>query len=83
MPVIISQIRRELKQNTDLKYKKGAIKKKRMTLPAADLIADEIIKYLGGKADKLGSLRRQVATIRDIDLAVATNDPGKINNAEI
>lgn len=68
---------KDILENID-RYKKGAIKEKRMTLPAADLIADEIIKYLGVKADKLGSLRRQVATIGDIDLAVATNEPENI-----
>lgn len=60
------------------RFKKGAIKEKRMVLPLADAIADEIIAYLGVKVDKLGSLRRCVATIGDIDLAVATNDPKKI-----
>lgn len=62
------------------RFKKGAIKKERMVLPMADSIAEEIISYLqeklGSKAihvDKLGSLRRQVATIGDIDLAVSTN----------
>lgn len=62
------------------RYKKGSIKEKRMVLPQADKIAEELIDYLkescGSKIkriDKLGSLRRQVATIGDIDLAVATD----------
>lgn len=63
------------------RFKKGAIKEKRMSLPQADGLANEIINYLKEKLeakivriDKLGSLRRQVATIGDIDLAVATRD---------
>lgn len=66
------------------KYKKGRIKEKRMGLPEADAVANEILGYLGGlggleklKIDKLGSLKRRVATIGDIDLAVATNEPEK------
>lgn len=60
------------------RFKKGAIKEKRMVLPLADAVADEIIDYLGVKVDKLGSLRRRVATIGDIDLAIATNKPQEI-----
>lgn len=60
------------------RFKKGAIKQMRMVLPQADAIADEIIEYLGVKTDKLGSLRRRVATIGDIDLAVATNKPREV-----
>lgn len=60
------------------RYKKGSIKEKRMILPMADAIAGEIIDYLGGRVDKLGSLRRCVATIGDIDLAVATNEPEEV-----
>jgi DNA polymerase (family X) len=54
----------------------------RMLLPYAMEIADEIIKWL--KEDKnlvriepLGSLRRKVSTIGDIDFAVASKDPNK------
>ncbi|MCL4389835.1 MAG: helix-hairpin-helix domain-containing protein [Patescibacteria group bacterium] len=64
--VILSNIER---------LEKGAIKERRLLLPQADEIADEIIDYLAVKADKLGSLRRRVATIGDVDLAVATNQP--------
>ncbi len=61
-------------------YKRGQIKENRMPLPAADAIAREIIEYLkaGGhvdRADVLGSLRRSVSTIGDIDIAVATSKP--------
>lgn len=61
------------------RFKTGAIKERRMVLPQADFIAEEIIAYLTDalgekilRIDKLGSLRRQVATVGDIDLAVAT-----------
>lgn len=60
------------------KIDKKFAKERRMLLPEADGIAEEIIAYLGEKADKLGSLRRQVATIGDIDLAVATDHPEKV-----
>lgn len=63
------------------RHKKGSIKEKRMVLPLADAIAEDVIEYMTktlGKTivqiDKLGSLRRQVATIGDIDLAIATHD---------
>lgn len=61
-------------------YKKGQIKENRMELPVADAIAHEVIGYLKKlpcieKIDALGSLRRQVATIGDIDIAVATKKP--------
>ncbi len=67
----------DILENID-RYKKGAIKEKRMVLPMADMIANEIIDYLGGHVDKLGSLRRSVVTVGDIDLAVATNSPEKL-----
>ncbi len=73
------------------RYKKGAIKENRMDLPTADRMAEEVIGYLremeekGGireiKIDKLGSLRRQVATIGDIDLSVATDSPKEVVEA--
>ena len=70
-----------LQENIE-RYKKGAIKEKRMSLPDADAIADELIAYLKPfKVDKLGSLRRRVATIGDIDLAVATTQPEKVIEA--
>ncbi len=61
-------------------YKKGAIKENRMELPIADSIAQDIMAYLKKHSavetvDALGSLRRQVSTIGDIDLAVATKRP--------
>lgn len=66
-------------------YKKGAIKENRMELPAADSIAEHVIEYikkLGSttveRIDVLGSLRRQAATIGDIDIAVATRKPDAV-----
>lgn len=73
------------------RYKKGAIKENRMDLPTADRMAEEVIKYLREmgevrgvgeiRVDKLGSLRRQVATIGDIDLSVATDNPKEVIEA--
>lgn len=59
-------------------YQKAVKNAKRMSLPEADAIADQVIAYLGQRIDKLGSLRRQVATIGDIDLAIATNAPQEV-----
>lgn len=58
-------------------------KSTRFLLPYAMSIADEIIKYMlvessVKKIDPLGSLRRKVSTIGDIDFAVATDDPKKV-----
>lgn len=61
-------------------YKRGQIKENRMSLALADEIAQDIIAYLKKDSpveqiDVLGSLRRQVSTIGDIDIAVATYKP--------
>jgi DNA polymerase (family 10) len=66
----------ELLKQVEAKEKKA----KRYLLPYASLIASEIMEYLllneaVVRVDPLGSLRRKAATIGDIDLAVATNDP--------
>jgi len=66
-----------------LAFKKGRVKKKRMPLPYADAIAQEVIAYLQKspatlQADPLGSLRRRVATIGDIDIAVKTRKPKQV-----
>jgi DNA polymerase (family X) len=55
----------------------------RMLLPEADLIAQSIIKWLHecpevARVEPLGSLRRMVTTIGDIDIAVASNNPQKV-----
>lgn len=54
----------------------------RMLLPFAWELAQKVIDFLKkagveGKIEALGSLRRMVATIGDIDLALATNQPQK------
>ncbi len=56
---------------------------KRHLLPYAMEISDRVLKYLLAnkvvkKADTLGSLRRKVSTIGDIDLAVATDKPEEV-----
>lgn len=64
-------------------YKSGRAKTKRMALPFASQLADKVRKYL--KKSKavidvrpLGSLRRMVSTIGDIDFAVATDHPKEV-----
>lgn len=64
-------------------YKRGAIKENRMSLPRADAIAQELIEHIRKsgaveRVDVLGSLRRNVSTIGDIDIAVATHTPEKV-----
>lgn len=64
-------------------YLRGQIKENRMVLSQADAIASELVSFLlsGGSiraVDILGSLRRKVATIGDIDIAVATDEPEKV-----
>src|SRR3989344_4005483 len=61
-------------------YKRGQIKENRMELPIADGIAQEVMAHLKKhpsvvRVDVLGSLRRQVSTIGDIDIAAATKKP--------
>lgn len=65
--------------------KKGVGKENRMVLPYATAIAQEILDYLKKcpgtlRVNPLGSLRRKVATIGDIDIAVATNQPTLVIN---
>lgn len=64
-------------------YKKGQIKDNRMELSLADAIAQDIIDHLKKlpsveHIDVMGSLRRRVATIGDIDIAVATKKPKEV-----
>jgi len=61
-------------------FRLGAGKTTRMTLPYAQEIADKIVAYMKTcpaviRIVPLGSLRRQVATIGDIDLAASSNNP--------
>jgi DNA polymerase (family X) len=71
--------------NSIISYRKGAIKENRMVLQQADSIANDLIGFLLKnpnvvRADKLGSLRRQVSTIGDIDIAVGTDKPEETIN---
>lgn len=64
-------------------YKLGASKTARMVLPYATDLAEQLLSYLKKskyvlKAYPLGSLRRQVSTIGDIDIAVATHHPAEV-----
>ncbi|OGG30377.1 hypothetical protein A3A63_02950, partial [Candidatus Gottesmanbacteria bacterium RIFCSPLOWO2_01_FULL_46_9] len=61
-------------------YKRGAIKENRMLLSEADRIAGQIMDYLKNvdgisHIETLGSLRRRVGSVGDIDMAVATTKP--------
>jgi len=72
----------DILKNLEL-YKQGQIKENRMPLPDADAVAVEIMVFLKIlpeviRVDTLGSLRRQVSTIGDIDLSVATKKPKDI-----
>src|SRR3989344_1314883 len=64
------------------RFKRGQIKENRMPLPYAYAMASDVIDYLKKcpqvlTALPLGSLRRMVSTIGDIDVAVSTKDPDK------
>jgi DNA polymerase (family X) len=64
-------------------YKRGAIKENRMSLADADLIAHDVMDFLKGvlgvfDIETLGSLRRRVSSIGDIDIAVATTKPEEV-----
>lgn len=55
----------------------------RMTLPFAGELAEEMINYMKQsphvkRIDPLGSLRRRVATVGDLDFGVATNKPNEV-----
>ncbi|MBL7036547.1 hypothetical protein ISR94_01690 [Candidatus Microgenomates bacterium] len=71
----------EIKKKLD-EVNKIRNKNKRHLLPYAQKIASELTKWLLDdlnckNVQVLGSLRRKVATIGDIDIAVATNNPVK------
>ncbi|MDD2823066.1 MAG: helix-hairpin-helix domain-containing protein [Candidatus Daviesbacteria bacterium] len=60
-----------------------SLKTGRMLLPYAFIQAQKILDYLKQdnsvlKADVLGSLRRMVATVGDLDFAISTNNPEKV-----
>lgn len=55
----------------------------RMLLPYAAVQADKILSYLKNNSDTLkvyplGSLRRMVATVGDLDFSVSSNKPGEV-----
>lgn len=61
-------------------FHKGAGKTTRMLLPFATEIAEAIVAYLRKSPDvidvaPLGSLRREVSTVGDVDIAVSTKNP--------
>ncbi|MDO8515439.1 MAG: PHP domain-containing protein, partial [bacterium] len=58
---------------------KGVVKENRININVADKIAQNIIDYLG-EGIVLGSLRRRVATIGDIDIAVKHDLKEKFEN---
>lgn len=63
-----------------MEYKQGKGKTARMVLPYASQIAEKIVEYLKKssaieQAVMLGSLRRMMPTVGDIDIAVATKKP--------
>jgi len=63
-------------------YKRGKTKSSRMPLPYAFEIAEKVLSHLKKsssiiEAVPLGSLRRMMPTVGDVDIAVATNEPKK------
>jgi len=68
----------EILQNLGLQKKK--VEGKRMVLSYASEIADQMIEYMltspvVKRVDALGSLRRRVSTVGDIDIAIVATDP--------
>lgn len=66
-------------------FREGKGKTTRMVLPYAHEIADKLVFYLKElndveRAEPLGSLRRAVATVGDIDIAVAAKNPKAVIN---
>lgn len=79
MKMISELPKKELQQKVE-EAEKLLNKTKRTLLPYAENIAYEVMEYLKEspdieKMDILGSLRRKVATVGDIDIAIATNNP--------
>ncbi len=64
-------------------FRRGFGKTTRMTLPYAMEIAGKIVEYLEKskyvvRAEPLGSLRRRMSTVGDIDIAVASKNPREV-----
>lgn len=60
-------------------------KSDRILLPTAWVVAQDVIAHLKKHkgvlfADTLGSLRRKVSTVADVDISVATNNPKEVVN---
>ncbi len=58
-------------------------KAKRLLLPYATMVAEEVLEWIKQsphiiKVDNLGSLRRRVSTIGDIDFAIVTDHPKEV-----
>lgn len=57
-------------------------RERRLLFPYADVISEEIIQWMDipavKKINPLGSLRRKAATIGDLDIAVATDNPEEV-----
>lgn len=73
----------KIAQNLKSGFLEHSNRESRMSLPYAKAQADKILEYLkkgpGVKqANPLGSLRRQVATIGDLDFAASADDPDKV-----
>ena len=64
-------------------FRQGIGKTTRMVLPYAQETAEKIVKYLKKskfviRVEPLGSLRRRMPTVGDIDIAVASGSPKKV-----
>lgn len=64
-------------------YKEGKGKTIRMVLPFAKELAEKLVSFLkklpeASRVEPLGSLRRMMPTVGDIDIAVATDEPEKV-----
>lgn len=73
---------RELIESVE-RFRRRESKAERMLLPYTAEIADKIVNFMREcvaveRIEPLGSLRRHVATVGDIDLAVATKDPERV-----
>ncbi len=77
---MINELPKKELQEKIMEAEKLLNKVKRHLLPYAESIASEVMEWLKEldcieKIDCLGSLRRKSATVGDIDIAVATNNP--------
>ncbi|TSC90437.1 MAG: DNA polymerase (family X) [Microgenomates group bacterium Gr01-1014_5] len=73
----------QLEKEILLSVKTVKERSKRLLLPFATIVAEEVVEYMQKhpgveKIETLGSLRRRTATVGDIDIAVATNKPKEV-----